>query len=63
MYSVEYKAIQPAFVGCSWIDVTTVTMMAIIKASKAKNKNVKPRALANSLPTELFFSQWGHLAS
>lgn len=65
MYNVEYRAIQPPFVGCSssWIDVTTVTITAISKASIAKNTNVRPRARANFLPTELFFSQWGHRAS
>lgn len=38
-------------------------MIADTNESIAKNKNIKPRARANCLPTELFFSQCGHLAS
>lgn len=60
---MEYKAIQPflPFETCDC--VTTVTVIANTSDSIAKNKNINPLALANSLPTELFFSQCGHLAN
>lgn len=61
--STADKAIQPffPFATCEW--VTTVTTIARMIERKARNRKIKPRALANSLPTELFFSQCGHLAS
>lgn len=58
-----YNAIQPFLPLATWGLVTTVTTIANTRDSIAKNKNIRPRALANSLPTELFFSQCGHLAS
>lgn len=62
-YNIEYKAIQPFLPADTADFVTTVIIIAITRDSKAKNKKIKPLARANSLPTELFFSQCGHLAS
>ena len=62
-YINEYKAIHPLLPLATWECVTTVTTMANIKDSTARKRNIRPRARANSLPTELFFSQCGHLAS
>lgn len=62
-YNTEYNAIQPFLPSATCGFVTIVTTSANTKASIAKNMNIRPRARANCLPTELFFSQCGHLAS
>lgn len=62
-YNIEYNAIQPFLPSVTCGFVTIVTTSASTNDSRAKNRNIKPRARANCLPTELFFSQWGHLAS
>lgn len=62
-YKTEYNAIQPFWPSDTREFVTIVTTSASTNDNSARNRKIKPRALANCLPTELFFSQCGHLAS
>lgn len=62
-YNIEYIITQAPWPFDTLALVAAVMMTARTNVIMAENRNSMPRVRANSLPTELFFSQCGHLAS